>query len=201
MEEPINATPRLPEQTSVDRQPSHLCQACLSALTMDELEVGRTYPHHRSLRSFLDAHQMGCYICSRLLHRISEHEHNSLQLLAEGKMPEPTDGDSDCSPSDDNSLPSTREIMDEIEHEWRHEAHGGSYVSLTGLRIYNNDDLMQVAIRLNPAYDEALPAGVKMYEAIPSIWKDVSDSIFYVDGPVIITAKGPCGPFTQLRTM
>lgn len=198
MEEPANATPHVSEETSLDNQPSHLCQACVSALTMDELEVDRIYPHHRSLRSFLDAHQMGCYICSRLLHRISDHDHYSLQLLAEGKMPEPAHGDPDCSPSDRRFLRSTHRTMNRIERGWRLRAHGGSFVSLTGLRI---DDLMEIEIRLNPAYDGALSAGKKLYEAAPSIWKDVADSFHYADAPVIITAKGPSGLSNQLRTM
>lgn len=200
MKEPINATPRLPEQTSVDSQPSHFCQACLSALTMDELEVGKTYPHHRSLRSFLDAHQMKCYICSHLLHFISEHEHKALQLLAEGKMPEPTYDDSDSSLSDHSSLPSTHETMDGLEHLWRF-ACGGSYVSLTGLGIHSFGDTMEIKIRLNPAYDEALPAGIKLYEATPSIWNRVSKSLLHARPPLIITPKGPSRPSNRLRTM
>lgn len=199
--EPVNATPREPEQTAVDSQPSHLCHACVSALTMDKLEVDRTYPHHRSLRSFLDAHQMKCYICSHLLHLISEHQHKALQLLAEGKMPEPTHEDSDCSSSDDSSLPSMQKTMDEMEYSWRYHARGGSYVSLTGLRVHIDEDTMKIAILLNPAYDEALPAGIKLYEATPSIWNDVSDSLFYANSPLIITAKGPSRPSNRLRTM
>lgn len=198
MEEPANATPHVSEETSLDNQPSHLCHACVSALTIDELEVDRIYPHHRSLRSFLDAHQMGCYICSRLLHRISEHDYYSLQLLAEGKMPEPAHGDPDCSPSDRRSLRSTRDVMVRIERRWRFRGHGGSFVSLTGLRIY---DLMKIEIRLNPAYDEALSAGKKLYEAAPSIWEDVCASFSHANAPVIITAKGPSGLSNQPRTM
>lgn len=201
MVESVNATPRLPEQTAVDSQPSHLCHACVSVLTMDELEVDRIYPHHRSLRSFLDAHQMKCYICSHLLHLFSEHEHKALQLLAEGKMPEPTHGDSDCSSSDDCSLSSTQEFMDEMEYSWRLHARGGSYVSLTGILIHIDEDMMEISIRLNPAYDEAFPAGIKLYEATPSIWKDVLDSIFYSNPPLIITAKGSSRPSDRLRTM
>lgn len=199
MEKPVYAAPGVPEQTSLDSSPSHLCQPCVSALTVDELEVGRIYPHHRTLRSCLDAYQMRCYICSSLLEIISEDEHKTLQLLAKGQMPESTNGDSDCSRSYDDSLPSTHKIMDEIENDWRYKAHGGSFVSLTGLRIHTNGNLMEIAIRLNPAYDEALPAGMKLYEAAPSIWKVVSNSIFLVGAPVVITAKGPSGPSNQLR--
>lgn len=198
MEETANATPHVSEETSLDNQPSYLCQACVSALTMDELEVGRTYPHHGSLRSFLDAHQMGCYICSRLLHRISEHDHYSLQLLAEGKMPESAHGDPDCSPSDRRFLRSTRRTRNRIERGWRLRDYGGSFVSLTGLRI---DDLMEIEICLNPAYDGALSAGKKLYEAAPSTWNDVAVSFHYADAPVIITDKGPSGLSNQPRTM
>lgn len=168
---------------------------------MDELEVGRTYPHHGSLRSFLDARQMGCYICSRVLHRISEHDHYSLQLLAEGKMPEPAHGDPNCNESDRRFLRSLRRTKNGIERRWRFRAHGESFVSLTGLRTYVHDHLMGIEICLNPAYDEALSAGKKWYEAAPSMWKDVADSFLYADAPVIINAKGPSGLFNQRRTM
>lgn len=191
MEEPVSATPRVPEKTSRDSKPSQLCQACVSALTMDKLEVGRTYPHHKNLRSFLDAHQMKCYICSHLLDLNFEDVHKALQLLAEGKIPEPTNAGSDSSLSDASSLFPTYNFMDEMEQLWEDNNREGSFVSLTGLRVRIDENLTEIVICLNPAYDEALPGGIKFYEAAPSIWKDVSYSVPYVDAPVIITAEGP----------
>lgn len=195
MEEPVNATPRVPEQTSPDSQASHLCQACLSVLTMDELEVGKTYPHHNCLKSFLDAHQMRCYICSPLLGAISEDELKTLrtiQLLVEGKISEPINGDCGLPmTSFESSMYSIREI---IGFYCQHSDFTSSSVSLTGLRVRENDyRILQAVVYLNPAYDEALQTGGKLYEASPSTWMDVLGKTVQLVAPAIISAKGSSG--------
>lgn len=91
--------------------------------------------------------------------------------------------------------------MDEMEQLEGDSNREGSFVSLTGLRVRIDENLTEIVICLNPAYDEALPGGIKLYEAAPSIWKDVSYSVPYVDAPVIITAEGPSGPSNRLLTM
>lgn len=194
VEEPVSRTPRVPDQAAraLDSQASHLCQACLSALTMHDLEGGRTYPHHSSLRSFLDACQRRCYICSPFLLDIPEEYHRILQLLAEGKLPEPTD--------ESNSISTDEDFPSAIGYRrWKSSIRKDELVSLSGLRIERRPgNIMEIVLCLNPDYDEALPAGIKLYEAHPRVWSSVSDTIWFHHGPVIITDKGSSGPFNWL---
>lgn len=201
MEEPVSGTPRVPDQTSraLDSQASHLCQACLSALTMDDLEVGRIYPHHSSVRSLLDAHRRRCYLCSPRLRSMRDENLEILQLLAEGKMPDPTDGSSSLPTHGD--LSSACNTRDEIRRLWIDGVRKDGFVSLTGLSIKSHDDyIMWIEIRLNPDYDAALPGGINLYEAHPSTWMEVMAALWYLKRTFIITGKGPSGPSNWLRT-
>lgn len=72
------------------QSPSHstrLCPACLSVLARDDLEVDRNYPHHDTLRAFVEASDMRCYVCSWLVSKLCEHAQSILRRLAKGTNP------------------------------------------------------------------------------------------------------------------
>lgn len=66
----------------------YLCQACLSVLTMDGLEIGKPYSHHDSLKSLLAAYQMGCNICYLAFHEDMGPPAEVFMVLAEGSVEE-----------------------------------------------------------------------------------------------------------------
>lgn len=195
------ATPRVSSNGFLDCQASHLCQECLFVLNMAELDVEKTYPHHSSLKSLLDAYYIKCYLCSSLLKGLSAQEREALQQSAEEKMPGSTDGD--YSPSKASHLPSTHKIMDKLRFVWGDDLCEESYGSLTGLRIQSRENIMEIMIRLNLAYNEVLPAGNKLYKAAPTtakaIWGDRCKSPRFMANPVIINAQGP-SELIQLAT-
>lgn len=67
-------------------QSSHLYHACLSVLTRQSFQKARCYSHHISLKAFMEASRMECYICSWMLSVLPESDQETLRALSEERI-------------------------------------------------------------------------------------------------------------------
>lgn len=139
----------------------HLCHACLSVLTMDGLETGRLYPHHKNFRSLLIAHKIGCYLCSPLVTQDWSFESRSLKVLLDrekGGAPKVSEGSCSRDEYRYGTLAGWKE--DKIEPNSEFAESVESNASLTGLGVSAGQEgsaehagqCIDVCVRLNPSY-------------------------------------------------
>jgi len=171
----------------------YLCEACSSILTMDGLEIDRPYSHHTTLQSFLAAHQMGCNMC-----RLSLFEGPRIEdwlNLAEGRITKtiPADEDQDAVEDTSSSIEDTRH---RIEEHWGFADGDELLVSFTGLWVSSNGaDSVVARVRLNPAYEEFIPVGMKPYErTLWERWDSLAFKARWECRKEIITAQSTSRP-------
>lgn len=179
----------------------YLCQACLSILTMDGLEIGKPYSHHDSLKSLLAAHQMGCNICCRAFWGTQAED---FMVLAEGSVPMTMPGYKDHPTDDDNALSSSeiskRKIQDywrrtRFEETFRYTEDKETLISFTGLWISGGMNSLTVCMRLNPSYEEFIPIGMQTYQKVLwESWRFLAHRICEFCERQLITAQGTSRP-------
>lgn len=176
-------------------QPSHLCQACLSVITRDDLVGSRYYPHHSSLDSFVQAALEGCYHCSQLLASLDVNDRENLMLLAEGKPPdEKTVKKSRVW----NISPPTEwaeKYPDPVERRARFRkfySQTTSWVSFTMMCLTISELFWEISATLNPMYEEYIPPHLLAYRSsLVELWKNVQDAWQHeYEAPLIVPRRG-----------
>lgn len=160
-------------------QPSHLCQACLSVLTRDDLELNKLYPHHKDVKALVEASRMRCYICSWLLVNLPTDAQEGLDLLAEGKMPDDTVVQ-EARPISRFTSDTRGGTLDYIQNYTRGKLGEGEFwVSFTNLKIVKLFRRSpEVAFCLNPLYDGYIPSTTRVYDTwLSNIWLSVLGDI------------------------
>lgn len=163
MDEEVNANSRASGSGQSAGQSSRLCHACLSVLTRQDFQEHKCYPHHDSLKAFLEASRRKCYICSWMLSVLPESYQENLEALAEGMISDnmiATDIQNSVSDSIRASLPRTLGIG-KLWLKW------GSRVLFTGIQIRRlrpSDDEVMIAIYLNPSYKGYFPFSTRVYD-------------------------------------
>lgn len=167
---------------------------------MDGLEIGKSYSHHDSLKSFLAAHQMGCNICRRAC---SGTQAEDFMVLAEGSVPMTMPAYKD-QPTDDNALSSSEMSKREIQDYWRRTNFEESFrytedeetlISFTGLWIPGGMNSLTVSMRLNPSYEEFIPIGMQTYEKfLWESWRLLAHRMWALCERQLITAQGTSRP-------
>lgn len=168
-----------------------LCQACLSVLARDDCEARRSYPHHSTLRAFIEAaSNIRCYVCSWLLSHLDEDEQIVLRRLAEGitadDMIVEEDENTDTGVSDPRA-----ELLDcvrDVIGTWDESVSG---VSFTAMRIGALDDsegCRKISVYLSPSYEGYFPLDTGVYDnLLKKYWKSLAvDRVW--DNKLIITS-------------
>lgn len=149
-------------------QPTRLCQACLSVLARDDLEVGRDYPHHSTLKAFVEASDMTCYVCSWLLSQIWVKHRNILGQLAEGTTPHHMiveEGET----TDTGASDPRAELIDRLRIGNEMSGESVSWGSFTTMRIEAPDiyeSCYQISAYLNPSYEGYFPLERGAYDTL-----------------------------------
>lgn len=136
-------------------QSTRLCQACLFVLAQDNLEVRKNYRHHSTLRAFVEASNMRCYVCSWLLSQVHEDDRSVLVQLAEGIIPHHMIVEEGKTTDTDASDPRA-ELIDRLRYFNEEESEGVSWVSFTTMRIEAPTDCegcYKISAYLNPSYE------------------------------------------------
>lgn len=169
-------------------QPTRLCQACLSVLARDNLEVERDYPHHSTLRAFVEASNTKCYVCSWLLSQVWEDYRNTLGQLAEGITPHymiVEEGETTDTGASDLRAELIYQLRKVNAFQKVNETSGESvsWVSFTTMRIEapaSYESCCKISAYLNPSYEGYFPLDREIYNrllrdywlrlAINSVW-------------------------------
>lgn len=170
------------------RQLSRLCQACLSVLTSENLELREVYSHHNDLKGFVVASRMRCYICSWLFAALSQDSQERLGLLAEGRLPGDMvvrganliDGrdfsDERAKLSDfiqKNVTPSMRKKPSEDE----------TGASFTVMEIEPRPWIPKtISVLLNPSYEGYFPLLIPVYDGwLRELWETVTSELSTIE--------------------
>lgn len=151
-----------------------LCPACLSVITRQDFERKRCYPHHRSLKRFLEASSMGCYICSWMFEALPISHQEVLMARAEDRISD----NMVALDSDDSTSNHRADFRDSLQREqtvW--SVKWGSRVSFTGMVIaqpINVGDEADVSILLHPSYKGYFPPNTTLYDGwLKNFWEDM----------------------------
>lgn len=194
---PGSAASEEQEEPSSEAAP-HLCQSCLSVLTMDGLETDKLYPHHENFRSLLAAYEIGCYLCSPLVTQGYLLEFSELKALLdrdEGGAPKVSEVSSSRYGYHYSTLRSWG--ADDIEPECGFTESMKSITSLTGLGVSAGQvgsaehagQCIDVCVRLNPSYGIFL-AYTKEDQPLRSFWLDFRSMLRWTQRQIFVTAKG-----------
>lgn len=179
--------------------PSRLCQACLSVLTRDDLEIAKLYAHHIDLKGFVEASRMKCYICSWVFAGLSQDVQEALRLLAEGKIPANVITHK-VEPGIGRKSDHRTRLRNYLEDYWVEGGGVGpgndlSWLSLIGMKIQPSSagqPHMEILVLLNPFYEVYFPLTTTVDdEWICNLWKTVREEISSpIRKPMIITDEG-----------
>lgn len=176
MDEEANTNRRASGSEQSASQSSRLCHACLSVLTRHDFQEYKCYPHHDSLKAFMEASRKRCYICSWMLSILPESYEESLRALAQGMISDnmiATDTQDSVSDSIRAGLP---QIL-RIGKSW---LKWDSRVRFTGMHIRRGrpaDDEVMIAIYLNPSYKGYFPLNTRIYDNwLSDFWGKVESS-------------------------
>lgn len=158
-------------------QPPHLCQACLSVLKRDNLELKKVYPHHTSVKAFIEACYTRCLICSNLLSKLDIDDQENLMLLAEGKVPDRKIANKMIRHWVDVSE-FREKYSDPAERDARFRKNYGeptSWISFTMMNLTQWLGYFNIQIQLNPMYEAYHPSHLSAYRSsLKTLWKTVS---------------------------
>lgn len=205
--EATDQTSRASGSSRSSSQPSHLCQACLSVLSRDSLELTKWYPHHRSLDSFTEASHTRCYVCSYLFSSLDVDDQENLELLAGGRVPDRKAIDKKVIVgSDFSDLTETHPDPTKRDAYFRGSfGQTTSWVSFTMMKLKqweawgpldaNNPRhaaYWQIQVRLNPMYEAYIPTHLKTHRnSLKELWKTVGFSLSSTaHAPLILTQQG-----------
>lgn len=165
-------------------QPPHLCQACLSVLERDNLEIKEYFPHHTSLEAFVEACFTRCSFCSYLLSLLDNDDQNNLMLLAAGKVPGRNAINKQVKHGDDVSE-FTETHSDPVERDALFRDQFGqttSWASFTMMQLTGwlpwavgpHGNYWRVQVKLNPLYEGYIPPHLTAYRSpLKQLWKAV----------------------------
>lgn len=184
MNESTDQTPPASErsQSPSPSSSSRLCQACLSVLNTAGLELEEYYPHHYSLKDFIEAAHSGCYICSWLFSALSINEQQNLEQMDQGILPESLTSEHTPSITDNNSSPAElylRYGLDDSGLFWFDKS--TSWISFTGmlLRIPIWTSAVQIHFRLNPKFEQYIPPHARAYASpLVHMWTSVAHHLY-----------------------
>lgn len=150
-------------------QSSRLCQACLSVLEQDGLNLGIFYPHHSTMRDFIKASNTRCYVCSDLLSRFQKLWPQLMVIfeqLAEGEALDRifVGKDADKIRSVSDSRAELRSCLRDVIETWDESV---SFVSFTVMRIkarVGSEDYRRVSVYLNPSHEGYFPLDTGVYD-------------------------------------
>lgn len=157
-------------------QPPHLCQACLSVLERDNLELKKVYPHHLSVKAFIEACYTGCFICSNLLSKLDIDDQENLMLLAEEKVPDRKIANKMIRHWVDVSE-FREKYSDPVERDARFRKNYGeptSWISFTMMNLTQWLGYFNIQIQLNPMYEAYHPSHLSACRSsLKTLWKTV----------------------------
>lgn len=184
--------------TQSSGQPSRLCQACLSVLTRDDLELCKNYHHHKNPKSLVEAAHAMCYACSPLFWSLPPDAQRSLEQLAEGRMPDGlafpkryTNSHEESGPDDSNSPNHVYSARD----EWAYYDNDTSWGSVTWICVKPSTPeslKIDVGLRRFEAFSSLLHTNV-YYNTIREMWeriKHCSNLIVGLETPLVIDCRG-----------
>lgn len=213
----IDQTSRASGSSRSSSQPSHLCQACLSVLSRDSLELTKWYPHHRSLDSFTEASHTRCHVCSYLFSSLDVDDQENLELLAAGRVPDRKAIDKKVIVgSDFSDLTETHPDPARRDAYFRDSfGQTTSWASFTMMKLKqweawgpldaNNPRhaaYWQIQVRLNPMYEAYIPPRLKAHRSsLKELWKTVGFSLSSTaHAPLVLTQQGTwIGALTRRR--
>lgn len=207
MNKASDKTPHTSGGSRSSSQPSHLCQACLSVLARDNLELTKWYPHHSSLDSFIETSHTRCYVCSYLFSSLDIDDQQNLKLLATGKVPDQKAVNKKVIVGSDFS--DFRETHpDPVKRDASFRESFGqttSWVSFTMVKLTqweawgpldaNNPRdaaYWQIQVRLNPMYEAYVPPHLKAHRSsLKELWTTVGfDLRSTAHAPLVLTQQG-----------
>lgn len=205
MDKASNESSRASGSSQSFSQPSHLCQACLSVLARDKLELKRWYPHHTSLDSFIEASHTSCYVCSHLFSDLDIDERKNLKRVAQGKAPDERTSNEiywGYYPSDFiENLPDPvkkgdhSRVLDNQTIYWASftmmqlttwSAWEASYANLGDATYW------LIRVRLNSMYEAYIPLHLTAYRSsLRELWKNVEFQLSStLHAPLVLTQRG-----------
>lgn len=178
-------------------QPSRLCQACLSVLERDGLELGTCYPHHSTMRGFVEASNTRCYVCSYLLSRLQRHWPQSLRVileqLAEGEALDRifVEEDEDIISGVSYPRADLRSCLRDVIETWDESV---SWVSFTVMRIearVGSEDYRRVSVYLNPSHEGYFPLDTGVYDNLLwDYWRFLATRMPWTDRLLLTSHEG-----------
>lgn len=178
-----------PGSAQSSSQPSRLCQACLSVLTRDGLEVWGSYDHHRSPKSLVDAARAMCCICSPLFSSLPPDEQRGLVQLAEGRIP---DWCEHSGPENSNSPVHVRSAGDA---EWPYYDNGTSWGSITKMKLkqpFISSKYLQVLVYISEFDEVSFPPHMTVNcSTLEDMWREISLHLYARhETPLIVDRQG-----------
>lgn len=174
-------------------QPTRLCQACLYVLERDNLEVQKNYPHHNTLRAFVEASNMRCYVCSWLLSQVWEDSRNILGQLAEGIIPHQMiveEGET----TDTGASDPRAELINRLRNINGEGSESVSWVSFTTMRIEalaESEGCCKISAYLNPSYEGYFPLDGGLYDTLlKDYWIKLSVKSVWTNKLIITSYEG-----------
>lgn len=174
-------------------QSSHLCHACRSVLTRQSFQKARCYRHHRSLKAFMQASRMKCYICSWMLSVLPESDQETLRALSEKRILNNMVAiENDVSTSDTSTTSWQALQMEQSGRTWDWRD------SFTGMEMQclpssSSVGEVRVLIYLNPSYQGYFPLSTRVYDSwLRDFWSamDWRMSFVWSRGLVLIADEG-----------
>lgn len=174
-------------------QSTRLCQACLSVLARDDLEVERNYPHHGTLRAFVEASDMRCYVCSWVLSPLPENGQSILRLLAKGTNPHHMIVEEGKTTDPGASDPRAK-LIDRLRKIIGARGESVSWVSFTTMRIEAPTDFegyRKISAYLNPSYEGYFPLDWVFYDDfLKDYWIRLSINSLWTKKLIITSCEG-----------
>lgn len=184
-----------PDSGQSPSQSTRLCQACLSVLAQDDLEVERDYPHHSTLKAFVEASDMRCYVCSWLLSQVHEDDQSILRQLAEGIVPHHWPKIVEKGETTDTGAPDPRaELKDRLRKVIGTSGETVSWVSFMTMRIEapaDSEGGCKISAYLNPSYEGYFPLHGRIHDILlKNYWIVLSINSVWEDKLIITSYKG-----------
>lgn len=175
-------------------KPSRLCQACLSVLGRDGCELNKSYPHHSTLRAFIEAaSNMRCYVCSWLLSQVHEDDQSILRRLAEGITPDHVIVEEDES-TDTGVSDSRAELLDDVRNAIGTWSNSISRVSFTVIRIgilVIPNRYRSISVYLSSSYEGYFPLNTGVSDSSSKkCWQKLALNGVWVNKLIITSQEG-----------
>lgn len=174
-------------------QPSRLCQACLSVLKRDGLELETYYPHHSTLRAFIEASKIRCYVCSWILSQVPENDQRILERLAQGKAPDymtvEEDENTDTGVSDPRAK--LRDCLRDRFGAWDESVSWDSFTAMEIRPWVGSQDCRRISVYLNPSHEGYFPLDTRVHDTfLSNYWKALAFKCVWRDKLFVASHEG-----------